>query len=609
MKHGRFPHCQKLRDEAANASLKDRQLKAGDSVLVPDHTKKKKSGKVKKKYRFLMKKRYPAKIRIVHGSKYKAWKSDHALTELRISSYRTDKGGLKQNKAFPSDYGFKNDAHVDPHTFKIEVTDSTVSGDTLDVTLEALKPTYDDDGVTGHEPFPGDVDDADKRKVTITCKRVKKKSKIFRSKYLRLVTDTGDFAAASDQALLVTDTADGAAGAADRVEILDQEVRATYAVPDCPCKDDAAKACTAVVQLPVGTTSRHRRIKMTVNVLRKTRGGTPMITATRARRVNLTYNRRIFAQAGMSVKLLDFQVREVEPPANLIAIENKKGRRSTLVLRKKNRKKIKMKIEVDPDDKGGSTTKTIEYTIGSRDKPATTARKLAAHIAKEMDGKVSVTHGVNPRLPGNWRGSADVVIGDPLKQKVVIDDLESTDAKHTVELGFINNGEVEDFGNDNMHAGTVKERTLIRNYDSGSDRVDLFVCEKFIPDRGYIGEAFSIGRKEKRWKRPLPYLVNSVIVVKNTVKSPDQYQTVIAHEIGHLLTDLNHEIKVGGVAARANWELMYYAAPTNGIAIDAPKRISNSKNRQMRALWDAKGGKHNPVTIMRSGNRNLLESW
>jgi hypothetical protein len=163
-----------------------------------------------------------------------------APTMMGISFYPSDKAGaqkaarqafvLSALTAFPTAFGYNEDAAKDPAAFRVEVIDPNVAGDTVKVTLEALLPIYDaSDKCIGAEPFPPS-ERARRALIGVDCQRVVGLTDCFRSRYLRLVTDEADREAllANKQGLLVTDLADGLDSPEDVIEILDQTIRVTY---------------------------------------------------------------------------------------------------------------------------------------------------------------------------------------------------------------------------------------------------------------------------------------------------------------------------------------------------------------------------------------------
>jgi hypothetical protein len=604
IREGGFTDCSQVRADAANAALKDVQVKAGEWVTVPDKEVKAEDGAVKQKHKFKSAKGTPPYVRFVHGSEKKDFKDDFSLQCLQVSNVRTDKGGLDTTAAFPSGFGFADDAHVDEDTFKIEVRDADEAGDTIKVQLEALKRQVAVDGTVSFVPFAAGDPDAAKRKVEIECKRVAADKKLFRSRYLRLVTDVDDFAAAAGQTLLVADIADGTGGAADAVEILDQQVRASYALPKCAKKGDAKAACVVTAQLPVGRGWAQRRVRLAVHVLRKTRDGAGVVTLPVTQKACLCYIRRLYAQAELGFKLVAPLMRLVQPPANLIAVDDREGRKAT------GGATIKLRIRVNPDGDGNDTTKEVTYTTRAKDTPATTAERLANRITLDFGKTVRVRHSSNPPITGKARGSADVIVGDPLTQLVTVTILTNGDATQPVAVGRVLAGRVKEFGGDDSHVGTLEERTLVKNYDSGTNRVDLFVVEGFNPAPGSCGEAFTPNKHAKAEGRPRGPMMNSVLVFQTAPADPPSFHTTIPHEIGHVLMDHSHVESAYGVAANAQHEMMGAGSPVGATetVVGGPKRIADPRNKALNVTFST-APPGNPCTFIRTRNAGLRDAW
>jgi hypothetical protein len=569
-----FIDCAQIRSHPDNAGQEflTRDLKPGDFITIPDLkinllTKAKEALHVFKK-----KNAPPVLVRLTHGSKDKPYRQDKTETFLNVSNWPTDKAGKKADKAFPTGTTFQQDADDDPDTFKVEVVDPKAKGD-VSVELRVLKPVFKKDkSIEKHQAFSG-ADEA-KRKLTITCKSVPSKV-CFRSPYLRLVVDEQDQAAASAQTLLVKDLADGEDGDNDLTDILDYQIEAVYLRQKCP----AAQKCAARVIVPIG--QDRKRAKVAINIL-KDATGTVVAPPKAVRRRVLNYVRQLYAQADMTLSLVE-PIREVPLPANMFAIANADGKRSL------GNKTIRVRVRVD--DK---TDETARITTRANVLPIDTANDLAAALKAVLPPEVEVKASENPPLTGQAIGSADVLVGNPLKQKVRLNVLATEDPRHPVSVGALTSATVAEFGGADSHVGTIEERVLVKNYDSGADRIDLFIVDKL--GSGSLGEAFTPNLTGPAANKPVAGMVNSALVFADTIRKDDHFHTTIPHEMGHILMDVGH--------ASLATELMGPGSPkgANERVVDGPKRISDPGE------VDFSGGvKGVPVTRLRTMNPSLVE--
>jgi hypothetical protein len=201
----------------------------------------------------------------------------------------------------------------------------------------------------------------------------------------------------------------------------------------------------------------------------------------------------------------------------------------------------------------------------------------------------------NPPLVGQAIGSADVVVGDPTTQRVSLTALPGGDVGHPVAIGRILNTTIRDFNNLNAHVGTLDERTLVKNYDTGSDRIDLFVVGTL--GTGAAGEAFSPNNPSPANQRPIATMVNTALVFAATVTINDNFHTTIPHEMGHILMDANH--------ATVATEMMGAGSPVgaNERVVGGPKRISDPDPPRTIRFDDGQAG--NPVTMLRTANTGV----
>jgi hypothetical protein len=572
-----FLDCGPLRAEAANSGLLARALSDGDLVTIPDLALKTTSKATDQRHKFVKKNSPPISVRFVHGSPDKKYLEDLALTVLNVSNFVTNQGGAAGNKPFPPGFGFNPDGHADVDAFKVEVVDPAASG-SVDVLLEALRPVFNPDGsLKGHDPFAG-VTDADKRHIDkLQCKQVRTGHVAFRSRYLRLVVDAGDHAAAPGQTLLTTDVVDDGDEA---VEILDQKVRASYEAQRCP--GTGGRKCRVTAELEVG--ENEQRVKIAAHVLQDPVTGTAVATIDQTRTSCLKYVRQLYAQANMSLRLVG-TIRQVPAPVNMFAVADGNGQRAV------GGQTIQVRVQV------GTFDQQIQITTVPNALPIDTATTLADAINKAFDAATPpvtarAVPSDNPPLVGQALGSADVLIGNPLTDNVRLTVLASGDVGHPITVGRITSTTIPDFVNNNSHVGTIQERVLVKNFDTGVDRVDLFIVGGLGSTA--LGEAFIPNAAQAATRQPRAAMINSALVFAGTVTVKDNFHTTIPHEVGHILMDVNH--------AQTATEMMGAGSPVgaNERVVNGPKRISDPT--PPRAINFDSGQSGNPVTFLRNDN-------
>ncbi len=549
------------------------------AVTVPDLEIKEEKKASENRWRFQLVTSPPVSIRYVHGSPDKPYREDFTTAILNVSNIRTNRGGANGNVAFPAGTRFDQAGHADIDAFKIEIVDPGAGG-TVRSMLQAMKPAIRPDGTVDpgrHEPFAGA--ELARRRNEITLRQVPS-NVCFRSPYLRLVVDDADKASVAAQTLLTTDMADGAEGDDDKVEILDQLVKASYENSRCA----QAPKCKVSTAAPIG--SARLKVRVAVHILQGITGAP--VTPVQVRRRVLNYVRQLYAQADMTVKILE-PIRSVPLPANMLAIANGAGRRA------RGGGLIRVRIRID-DLAGVLPAVDVEAAITTvaNDLPIATANALAAAISAVVPGGTKVAASENPPLVGQVIGSADVIVGDPLTQRIRLNILDNGDVRHPVRICQLTSARVTDFGGDDSHVGTRDERVLVKNYDTGRDRVDLFVVQALTSTA--LGEAFTSNFARAANRQPVDSMANSAIVFADTIRINDHFHTTIPHELGHILMDANHAIPAT--------EMMGNGSPVgaNERVPHGPKRISDPR----RVSYD-NGITDVPVTLLRTANAALLE--
>ncbi len=583
-------NCKKTREEAANRKYVGKPLRGGEEITIPDLRVSRAQKAMDKIAKFFKKNAPPVDIRFVRGEHDdKNFASDDALVKLHVSNYVTNKAGADGKKAFPTGFGYSEHAHADEDAFRIEVTDPAASG-SVKVKLEALRPQYKADGtVSGFALLTG-VSEAARRKIdAVECKALKGAAKAFRSRYLRLVTNKEDHEELkpNKQALLLADLVDDGD---EQVEIVGQKVKASYVVATCPC----SPKCTAVRELYVGPFTK--KVRLAVHILKDPTNNQAVITTDNARKRILKFVRQYYAQAQMSVRFVPSPddakkpfIRAVPAPANMFMIaEDGTGAKA------QGGKSIKVKVKID------GTEKEASITTDANDLPIATATKLAAAInakfsAKQGDPPAARASGNQP-LRGNANGSADVLVGDLTKQTVVLTVLTNDDANHKIKVARLTSVDIPDFDGGHSWIGTPQERLVVKNYDSGTDRIDLFIVGSLA---GALGEAFRprIVSGEPAAERPIDELINSVLIGTRGMAGAD-YQSTLCHEFAHVLMDMGAHPKIKTEILSGTTETEEDESPVNG-----PKRVT---------AWqvefnDTANTKLKPVEALRSNNTGVLD--
>lgn len=609
IRHG-FLNCDPLRADAANGTLLDRPLRAGDRVTIPDPRPRQEAGAVDGSHSFRLRRRPEPKLRFVHGSQSQPFASDAALTKLEIGNYRTDRAGTNGAAAFSSAFGFHRDAHDDPDTFKLDVV-SPDGGSPIQVKLQALKPVYRADGtIERHEEFTGA--DAAGRNVDIDCQRVgPATSKRYRSRYLRLVTDELDQAAAASQTLLVTDTADGNDGDADKVEILDQRVRASYELPGCQAA--APNKCKVSAELPVG--ENRQRIRLTISIFRTAVGGAAIggITEQNVRRRTFKWFRRAYAQIGLSPKLVE-AVRFLDPPsADMISISDPAGTPASGVDAAGNPSTLTFDLDSPPMPPGIAgpppAVATVTINLAAGRTPTQVCNDIVAALPVGFAGTVHT----NATSTNQATPSADAIITRADGVRVVIRNETTTDAALTIGVARINLGAgitAVAASSPDLMVSTPTARRLLR-FGGADDRIDFYVVDAIV-DAG--GVAFIPATDLAAQHRPPAPCRWAVLLRAVVLDGTDTRPFTFPHEAGHVLTDGfhidRHDPNVGN-------QLMTGRGTSLANAVDASKRIADAPLQVRHSRYDpaqaSPGDSHtvsdNMAQRIRTRGAAAFEAW
>jgi hypothetical protein len=435
------------------------------------------------------------------------------------------------------------DVSLDRDNFKIEVIDSTITGNVIPankIDLEALNHKK--------ESF------SPPRKLQAELRRVGT-TNVFRSRYIRLVVDDADLAATGilpDQKLL-TDWDP----AHPEVEILAQVVRATYS---------SANAGKVIWEATVGNGIR-MHVRVALHVLLAS--GSPVVPLADTQLRVQKWMRRNYAQISMAPKITLAET--VRGDENLISISDDTGTNAT---------------------GGGAISFTLRwgarfsrktFTVGPHtplagDTPMVTANHLVTLIRQSSELNARAVQNSYFMTPGTGGaaatagGSADVVITDRAGTRVWISGLTATDATQTVAVAQVNATNFRGWGGYTYwFGGSIAQRCVLQNHDSGRDRIDIVVVVNLVNNVGVsdaLGHALNAGDDYPAGQRPAREVMRSVYIAAQCMNAGDGDCYALGHECGHVLLDATH---VPGNSAQIMWDKYL-----GGSRVDGPKRFNEA---------------------------------
>ncbi len=618
-----FLNCQPLRAEAANAPFADRPLQAGDVVTVPDLTEKKSSAPTTQVFKAVKKNAPPVSIRFVHGSPNLPYLQDATVNVLNISNYVTTQGGSNGRAQFPTAPEFHQEGHADLDTFKVEVVDPA-AGASVQVQLEAMRPQYALDPatgaltVTGFAPFIG-PDQAARSIAQLDCPQVRSRV-AYRSRYLRLVVDEipghpnpGDKNALPDQTLLVTDMADGSGTGQpndnDTLEILDQQVRATYVLQNCP----AATPCRVSVQAPIGGGER-QRMRVTFHVFRIAVGGANVgnISPQSVRFRTFHWLRRLYAQINLAPILIAPGIEFLDPPpADMLAICDPSGAPADGVsIFGGGSSSLFFRLEPSPDGPANAFPSTpVNVDLGGIAAPRT-PRKVgdAVQAAVQALGFSAQVFDV-PRTTGVGT-PCDVVISHPAGRVAIRGEVnDDTNGAFTQVVARVDPQQLR------AERITPEMRRIIYAAPGRDDTIDIYVVGDQVDQSGTsVHRAASITRdtaaRTGNFARTPP-LVNSVIMSTSPLTGPamdlsDNECFTVAHELGHVMGDVGHVPR-----SDPNHDSQLMRAGTDVLnSVTASKRIADAPVLVTIEVPETPGqARLNLTQRIRTNGAPFLQSW
>jgi hypothetical protein len=492
--------------------------------------------------------------------------NDPALRVLNISNLRTNRNIAAGN------------GQNDPDNFKIEIISAAVDGAVIPAAQVELE-ARDNNGATF---IPA-------RNIQVQLNRVGATNR-FRSAYLRLVVDAVDQAVRANQTLLITNELPIFP---DR-ELLGQFARVTYS----PTDDDLFRQVATVGdEFGVTATAADNPMAFTLTAHRMTDipAGSNVSDASIQTRIN-SFVRQSYAQA--NVRINGRTSSGVAPVQNFASISHDHGRAASGLSGGGGASTIT--LNVTSTRGGGAVTWTITHNPAAAATPLATANALVAAIAATdpnppgaAGDRLAATAWQNNAIFGVATRSADILITDPMGGTITITGAASTDTRQTIAAPAVTNAMIVANGT-NLLQGSIHQRALIRNYDSGNGTIDLYVSQSLTYQGGgrmIRGRANVTGAARPALQQGINPIRHNVFAIASTADNTMNNPFTMPHECGHVLLDAGH---VTGDRTQ-----MMRSGTSGANAVGASKRILDG-NRTFNSIGLGAGGMLNQVTVIRA---------
>jgi hypothetical protein len=218
----------------------------------------------------------------------------------------------------------------------------------------------------------------------------------------------------------------------------------------------------------------------------------------------------------------------------------------------------------------------------------------------------------NPPRFNDAVGSVDIVITASTGGQVNIDQLPTAANADTVQsltLGNVNPlpAALQAWDGQNFLVGSLQQRVILKNYDTGDDRVDIFIIDTVTS--GDRGEAMMAGDEVNPANPAMNGVKWSVFMIRDAIRNPgnpDNDPLVLAHELTHVVAEVIHTDNAGVAATVPNPHQLMAQSVTGNEAVGGSKRL-----RDGPCTYDSPGTA-NPVNIvarLRAKGAPLLEPW
>lgn len=568
---------ERIWNDAANSALRElrgspENIREGDMVEIPAPILGEVSRPTEVRHPFVRVGVPPASIKIVADGGNPRIPVANELRILQVSTFVT-------SSQLPT--GFLT-ASTDVRNFKVEIFDEGANGQFITCEIEAMKPVLDArnrpqrdaQGALTYESF------APKRQIAgLRLRKVPGLNHIYRSRYLRLVTDNEDdtFASRANQTLLTDHDPNNL-----NIEILDQQVVARY---------------TAVSGEPLATEAvvgdSEKRVRCKIFICRPTFGAATLVgglNAGDAKRHVLAWVRRTYAAANMSPLLVDGEEEVVDPVENMLWVRarGRNGARGNRV--------ISFRVNTTPNPT------VVQITTVARETPSQIANRLAVEARRLLPAGFVVTVFDNPPGIYNNLDSSDILIKHPT-DRVTIDQNTTRDNLISFIVSRVRPNQNSTSEVDFMNIGSAANRAMTRNYRTNQQALAIFVIGRFAASEGAVGFAFPRWFRERAPRHGVFPVFGSCFVEARTMARNDRMVHTTDHEMGHILISMVH-------FSGRNTELMSDAPVNNRNSVFDSKRLSDRVIfYQEFVRGTTRNFPLNPNSEIRTREPGFIEGW
>jgi hypothetical protein len=413
----------------------------------------------------------------------------------------------------------------------------------------------------------------------------------------------------------------------DRLEILDQRIRATYELRNCPAPAGQQK-CRVAAELPL---EKGKRIKLCVHVFRESVGGATAANVTKqnVRLRTRKWFRRAYAQVNMAPKFVpcrvgDSEIEFIDPPAdNMITISQEHGLPVSatggpywlsfrLGLERPGDVHIAELAAVAAGLTAADAQPNVRVNLTNGWTPKQVAEAIVRAVGALAGGIFRAESFRNARAFTAINPSYDVLIKRNDNLRVFIrTPILALGAGISIHVAHVDTTNVKGNLPANWVVLNPELRRLVREAPGTDDRLDFYICREFTGFGGLGLNPHTDLPAIYRWDSPMRYAC--FVMARGFMDGTDNWPWAYPHEAGHVLSDAIH---IDNTSVHASTCLMWSHVLSQQHPVDASKRILGHPVNVRYECWDPAAipyGSHlvigNLAERFRNRSGSVTEGW